>query len=244
MILGTVWKLSKPDRSESFKFDNTTGARLTDYSKDLMSPMDAFRLLFSGDAADIMIRYTNKHGESDPDWTEMDAKEFDAFIAIFIVIGQTKSRKRSISSLWSSNYFFRIAFFSTVMARNRFSIILKHWRFDDSATRAQRLEETGDRLIAIRDVYEIFRKNCMRAYEPSAIITIDERLIVFRGRCGHFVWIPSKPGKGGQKEWIAADASTCYVCNMQLYYGGKNLIKKTLITKYKFKHFKRFTPSV
>lgn len=230
MISGTIWTRSKPDQTDLFKFDNLTGSCLTEYSRELQSPMDAFRLLFSRDAADIMIKYTNQHGESDQEWTEMDSKEFDAFIAIFIVIGQTKSRKRSVASLWSKDYFFRIPFFATVMARNRFSLILKHWRFDDSSTRAKRLEETGDRLIAIRDVYEIFRKNCMRAYAPSGIITIDERLIVFRGRCSHFVWIPSKPGKGGQKEWIAADSATCYVCNMQMYYGGENSINQCFDT--------------
>uniref|UniRef100_A0A2H1VUC8 SFRICE_022105 n=1 Tax=Spodoptera frugiperda TaxID=7108 RepID=A0A2H1VUC8_SPOFR len=65
--------------------------------------------------------------------------------------------------------------------RQRFSFLINNLRFDDSSTRTARA--TIDRLAPIRDVFDIFVKNCQNAYTPHEYLTIDEELVAFRRRC-------------------------------------------------------------
>jgi len=48
------------------------------------------------------------------------------------------------------------------------------------------------------------------AYAPNEHITIDELVVVFRGKCPFCMFIKSKPGKYGFKLWVAADAKNFY----------------------------------
>lgn len=220
-LIGLEWNTENTFEGEEIKFDTEQGLKLTQYSESLVTPVDAFKLLFTPEVAAIMIKHTNKHAAGDKHWIPLEEDEFYAFIGLFVLIGLQRSRKRSLASLWTSNYFLRVPLYSTVMARNRFSDILRHWRFDDFETRAARMLVTGDKLEAIREVFEIFRQNFMRAYVPSSVMTVDERMIPFRGKCGHKVYMPAKPGsKYGQKQWTIADAANRYAYNMQIYFGG------------------------
>lgn len=56
-------------------------------------------------------------------------------------------------------------------------------------------------------------------FNPGTDVTVDERLVPFRGRCGFKQYIPSKPGKYGLKILVACDAQTSYTWNMQMYTG-------------------------
>lgn len=56
-------------------------------------------------------------------------------------------------------------------------------------------------------------------YNPGPEVTVDERLVPFRGRCPFKQYMPSKPGKYGIKIWAACDARSSYAWNMQVYTG-------------------------
>ena len=56
-------------------------------------------------------------------------------------------------------------------------------------------------------------------YNPGPNITLDERLVAFRGRSPFRQYIPSKPAKYGIKIWAACDAKTSYTSNVQVYTG-------------------------
>ena len=54
---------------------------------------------------------------------------------------------------------------------------------------------------------------------PGPEVTVDERLVPFRGRCPFKQYIRSKQGKYGIKIWAACDARSSYAWNMQVYTG-------------------------
>ena len=56
-------------------------------------------------------------------------------------------------------------------------------------------------------------------YNPGPEVTVDERLVPYRGRRPFKQYIPSKPGKYGIKIWAACDARSSYAWNMQVYTG-------------------------
>lgn len=53
-------------------------------------------------------------------------------------------------------------------------------------------------------------------YDLGSDVTVDERLVPFRGRCPFKQYISSKPGI---KIWAACDARSSYAWNMQVYTG-------------------------
>lgn len=206
---------------------------LTDKSKDINSIIDCFKLFFSNDFLDIIIKYTNKkakefintynesHEVKMETWIEVDTTEFLAFLGILILTGRFRESRESVRNLWSTtNNAFTRPIYQATMSRNRFTDILRHLRFDDLSTRAERKEK--DKLAPIREITEIFAENCRESYKPSAFGTIDEQLVTFRGRCSFKVYIPSKPGKYGIKVWALCDAENFYCCNFEVYLGKIN----------------------
>ena len=63
------------------------------------------------------------------------------------------------------------------MGRNAFQDILCFFRADDHETRQQRI--ASDKLVAIREVWEIFKKNCQKCLESESQMCIDEQLSWF-----------------------------------------------------------------
>lgn len=206
---------------------------LTNRSKDVNSITDCFKLFFSENMLDIIIKYTNKkandfiktynecHEDKLETWIEVDTTEMLAFLGVLILAGRFREAKESVRNLWSTtNNAFTRPIYQATMSKNRFSDILRHLRFDDLSTRAERKEQ--DKLAPIREITDIFAKNCRESYKPSAFGTIDEQLVTFRGRCSFKVYIPSKPGKYGIKVWAFCDADNYYCCNFEVYLGKLN----------------------
>lgn len=184
--------------------------------------MDCFKLFISDGIIQKIIRYTNEHGRDDPkekDWKELTEKEVWAFFGLLMIAGVQKQRKTPIKTLWTTEYFLRQAFFPTVMSRSRFQAIMRHLRFDCRTDRSLLLKN-NDQLAAIRLVYDEFVSNCIKSYNPSQIITIDERLVPFKGGCKFGVYMKNKPGRHGLKVWVAADSENAYACNLQVYFPG------------------------
>lgn len=203
------------------RFECNPGPSLTDYSENICTTLDAFLKLFDEKAIEIVVKNTNLHAQGDREWVDLTNEEFLAFLGIFVVIGITKSRKRSLESLWSTDYFFNIRFYNAVFGLKRFKAILSHLRFDDSNTRTSRVQETGDKLQAVRNFSDVVRENCMKAYNPSKRMTVDERLHAFRGNYFGKVFMALKPGKFGVKLWVICDTLNSYAYNFQVYFPGK-----------------------
>lgn len=71
--------------------------------------------------------------------------------------------------------------FSDAIARNIFAHILKFVKFDDISSRDQRRE--NDKHPAIREGWDWFVENCKKLSESFEDLTVDEKLVAFRGIC-------------------------------------------------------------
>lgn len=88
--------------------------------------------------------------------------------------------------------------------------------------RAVRKEQ--DKLAAIREIWGMFVRIYIKAFEPYEHVTVDEQLVSFRGKCP-FRQYKSKPGPYGIKILAAADVKTKYLCNFQVYTGKMVVVK-------------------
>lgn len=100
------------------------------------------------------------------------------------------------------------------MSLHTFQVISRVLRFAKRETRVR-----SDKLAPIRDVWEKWMQLLPLMFNPGPEVTLDERLLPFRGKCPFWQYIPSKPGKYGIKVWAACDAKTSYAWNLQIYTG-------------------------
>ena len=66
------------------------------------------------------------------------------------------------------------------MGRDAFQNILLFIGTDNHETRQER--RASDKLAPIREVWEIFTKNCQKCLVPESQMCVDEQLVGFRGR--------------------------------------------------------------
>nr|XP_023659147.1 piggyBac transposable element-derived protein 4-like [Paramormyrops kingsleyae] len=103
------------------------------------------------------------------------------------------------------------------MSLDRFRTLTAIICFDNRETRPSR--RAADKLALVRDIWEAWLERLPLMYMPGGHITVDERLIPFRGRCAFPQYMPRKPGKYGLKLWVASDSATSYAYNVQIYTG-------------------------
>ncbi|KAF5277530.1 hypothetical protein FQR65_LT15976 [Abscondita terminalis] len=212
---GTKWykdyKLNKPGPSKNMIYD----------------PLSIFRCLLSEDIFRIIIRETNRkanqvastwnqeHSTKQKQWKALTLKEFDAFVAIILYAGLTKSNTEPAKELWDSTH---APIFKAALSHDRFLSITKLIRFDNAYTRPQRLQTS--KTAAIDDIWLMLQANLRGAYTPHSSLTVDEQLFPYRGRTRFTHYIPSKSAKYGIKVWWLCDSKYFYPLKGMIY-GGK-----------------------
>ncbi|XP_039633663.1 piggyBac transposable element-derived protein 4-like [Perca fluviatilis] len=176
-----------------------------------------FDLFLPKPIEDVVLNMTNKEGQRvyGNKWRKMDHMDLQAYVGMLILAGVYRSSKEATSSLWHAES--GRAIFRATMTLKMFHKISRVIRFDDKDTRDNR--SARDKLAPIRNVWDKWVSLLPLMYDPGADVTVDERLVPFRGRCPFKQYIPSKPGKYGIKIWAACDARSSYAWNMQVYTG-------------------------
>ncbi|XP_054883216.1 piggyBac transposable element-derived protein 4-like [Poeciliopsis prolifica] len=177
----------------------------------------AFQLFISPPIEKIILEMTNLEGRRvfQEKWKPLDPTGLHAYIGILLLAGVYRSKGEATASLWNEEN--GRPFFRATMSLETFHMISRVIRFDNRDTRAGRRER--DKLAAIRDVWDKWVEILPLLYNPGPHVTVDERLIPFRGRCPFRQYMPKKPAKYGIKIWAACDAKSSYAWNMQVYTG-------------------------
>nr|XP_054600172.1 piggyBac transposable element-derived protein 4-like [Nothobranchius furzeri] len=177
----------------------------------------AFHLFIPSPIEKIILDMTNLEGRRvfQQKWKPMDLTELHAYIGILVLAGVYRSKGEANASLWNEENGRPI--FRATMSLETFHKISRVIRFDNRETRASRCER--DKLAAVRDVWDKWVEILPLLYNPGPHVTVDERLVPFRGRCPFRQYMPNKPAKYGIKIWAACDAKSSYAWNMQVYTG-------------------------
>lgn len=174
-----------------------------------------FKLLMSEEMIYIIVRETNRKGsELLVDFVPFTSTEIYAFIGLLLYAGATRSNRENITDLWQQESH---PIYRATMSRNRFSLLLRCIRFDNSSTRAERLKE--DKAAPISDLFAMLNANLKACYIAGPGVTVDEQLYGFRGRTKFTQFIPSKPNKYGIKVWWVNCSKTAYPIQGQIYTG-------------------------
>ena len=99
---------------------------------------------------------------------------------------------------WAKDTLVSSPTFSQLMRRDRFLLILRFLHFADNKN-FNPADPARDRLYKIREVSEMIKKRCSEVFYPAKLLSIDESLVLFKGRLSFKQYIKSKRARFGIK---------------------------------------------
>lgn len=155
-------------------------------------------------------------------WSPTNLEEMKKFLGLTFLMGLI--RKPSMSSYWSTSPLMATAIFPAVMTRDRYLLLLRMLHFVDNGLALPRDHPECDRLFKIRPVLDHFVDRFSEIYTPGKEISIDESLVLFKGRLVFRQYIPSKRARYGIKLYMLSESRTGYVFNLRVYTGRDSTI--------------------
>ena len=161
-------------------------------------------------------QHTLKRHSKFRNWSPTDPSEMRKFIGILLNMGLV--RKPSVEDYWSTDPVLATPVVSSVMPRDRFEVLMRMWHFANN-------EDTvpGDRLHKIRQVCDSILDRFQDVYHPGKELSIDESMVLWRGRLVFCQYIPGKKHKYGIKLYLLCEPSG-YIWNAMLYCGKSDPI--------------------
>ncbi len=199
------------------------------------SPIAFLQLYWTDDMFRLLVTETNRYAKQFmedssvlvdyPDnyiskWVDTDIEEMKKFIGIVFLMGIIY--KPSIAMYWSTNELLETPAFSKIMSRNRFQLILKFLHFNDNRL-YDPTDEDCDRLHKVRTLIDIMRDCFQNVYAPEQKLSVDESLVLFKGRLRFRQYIKTKRARFGIKlyELTTHDGITLdflVYCGKGMYY--------------------------
>jgi len=97
---------------------------------------------------------------------------------------------------------------------------------NDNSKAPKRGENGYDKLYKFRPLIDKLNQEFHRQCVATSSQSIDEAMILFKGRSSLKQYMPIKPIKRGYKAWVRADSSAGYVFQFEMYMlGNRTTIK-------------------
>ena len=170
-------------------FDPNT-ATLLDFLNLFLT--DEFFQLISGQTNLFAEQYieTNRENPTLKTWSPTTPNEIKFFLALYLLTGIVQ--KPQIKHFWSTDPLLQTALFNQVMARDRFTEILKFLYFVDNSNYNTN-DPNRDKLYKVRGVVEFPVDQFKNVYILTQQISIDEELLLWKGRLSFKQYISSSP---------------------------------------------------
>ncbi|KAM3876247.1 piggyBac transposable element-derived protein 4-like [Diretmus argenteus] len=154
-------------------------------------------------------------------WVPLTVVELKRFLGLLFLTGLIK--KPSIAEYWSVDVALETPYFRKTMPRNRFQLIWRFIHFSDN-----REVDGSDPLHKVRLVLDLLLSKFREMYWPSHNISLDEGMLLWRGRLRFKVYNPAKPVKYGIKSYILCDSENGYCYSMKPYCGTSSTLQDTV----------------
>ena len=115
--------------------------------------------------------------------------EIKKFLALTLLMGIVK--KPELSDYWSTNPLLKGSLFNSVMSRNRYQTILRFLHFADNSQYDPN-DPDRDRLYKVRPLVDYLVSKFKSTYIPEKEISVDEELLLWKGRLVFKQYIPLK----------------------------------------------------
>ncbi|UYV75169.1 hypothetical protein LAZ67_12002726 [Cordylochernes scorpioides] len=167
--------------------------------KNITTAVGAYRKYITNKIVEKIVCNTNQYisrirGNFSRERDAKDSNDVEiwALIGLLLLSGIRKACHLSFQEIWGNDGT-RFEIFQSVMNRERFFFILRCLRFDDLPTRE--IRKIIVQLALIREIFEEFVTNCKTMYNPGEYLTVDEKVIPFKGRCSFKQYLPNVPSR-------------------------------------------------
>lgn len=174
------------------------------------TPFGFFRSLFTDDILEFVVNETNINAENIflsgktkvnsriCSWKPVTKDELLIFMGIFLHMGVV--RQPRMRDYWKTDPLFNIKGISASMSRNRFLLILRTLHFSRNPEPNESKPE--DRLYKIRPIINFFNEKMTEVFSPGCELSLDESMVLFRGRLLFRQYIKNKAHKYGIKLYM------------------------------------------
>ena len=179
----TGWAIVDGDGPTCAPF--TGGQRFCRVVSDNPSPLEFFNCFFDNVMCDVLVQQTNlyaqnrlatlRHHSRMQKWVPVTVTEMKVFIAVVMSMGL--NGKADLESYWSTDDVLQIPFYSKVMTRDRFLLILSNLHISDNNNRA-----VDDPLAKVRPFLSMIQRTFIDVYTPGRDISFDEATCPWKGR--------------------------------------------------------------
>ena len=143
-------------------------------------------------------------------WVSTTITEMKRFLGLIFTMGLVK--KVRIEEYWCTDLT-ATPIFNSTMPRDRFELLLRFWHFSNNDFAVD-----GDRLSKLRGICNALIERFQALYTPGKEVSIDESMVLWRGRLIFRQYIPGKRHKYGVKLYMLCE-HTGYVWNVLVYCG-------------------------
>lgn len=194
-------------------------------------PINYFQLFVDDGFIENIVQQTNLHAEQyllehsaalQPNsrahrWTPTSLHEMKQFWGLTLLMGIL--RKPMLSLYWSCEPMFTTPIFPSTMSRDRFMILQRMLHFIDNTEALPINHPQCDRLFKIRPILNHFKERFAEVYVPCQNVSVDEPLILYKGRLLYKRYIKSKRALQGIKLYRLCESSSGYTYSLGVYAG-------------------------
>ena len=199
------WIASDDNQPDIPPFTGDSGLR--NLPNHPMDCMDYFYLFLGEDFFDLLVAETNRYATQFirsqlfvkansrvNDWKPTTVAELKCFVALLLAMGLDD--RPTYECYWATSPIFQTPFWSSIMTRNRFQLIMKFFHLVDNSAHDP---TQNDKLWKLRPIVDRLQTAFPHFYVPEKDVSIDETMVAFTGRLQFKQYIPIKPQKYGIK---------------------------------------------
>lgn len=185
------------------------------------TPLDCFNFFFEEQFLEMICRETNAQAEKlflegvlensrITAWRELGIPELKIFLGLLFHMGTIPLSR--LQDYWKTHRLFSIKIFGEQMSRNRFLLIMRCLHFTSDT-------ESEDTLYKIRSVIDYFNNKMNQCYYPAKELSLDESMVLWRGRLRFKQFIKNKRHKYGIKLYMLTEPDGL-ILKFRVYAGG------------------------
>lgn len=176
------------------------------------SVYDFFNVMFNITFMNMIVSSINNHAmrlvlEMTHDnsrmqnWTDITVDELRIFLGLLFHMGHIKLNR--LNDYWKTDSLFNLSF-RNFMSRDRFLVILRNFCFSDPSLT---FANNNDPNRLVKPIIAFFNNLMKTLVIPPKNLTIDETLVLWRGRLGFRQYIQGKRHKYGVKLYVLTDTN-------------------------------------
>lgn len=224
-----VWRPAEHQQPVLHPFTGRPGIKV---ETSTFTPIDYFQLFMTDDLFNHFVIQTNLFADqyiasqlnlgpysNVRQWVPTNITEMKKFLGLLFIMGVI--RKPSISLYWSTDPLYQTPLFGVIMPRNRFQLLLKFFHVNNNDHAPNNNDPDRDRLFKVRPLLDELFEKFQTIYTPGSNVSVDESLLLWKGRLLFKQYLPLKRARFGVKLFCLCEDSG-YMYRFRVYTGKQD----------------------